>query len=77
MFAHATCMNSVTTSIVSTKFNYAREVHQISVISGFRRSVNEVFVFFGCYASLIVSLLPTFRASLGLLDPRYAAPKRR
>jgi hypothetical protein len=35
-------------------------MHQGCVTSGFRRSVNEIFVLLGCYTALIGSYLMTF-----------------
>jgi hypothetical protein len=36
----------------------------LSVISGFRHGVNEIFALLRCYAAFIGSLLPTFRDNL-------------
>jgi hypothetical protein len=40
------------------------------VISGFRRDVNGICALLGCYAALIVSLLPTFRGYLSVPSSR-------
>ena len=46
----------------------------VFMISGIRRSVNEICTLLGCYAAQISSLLPTFRDKLSILSSNFKQP---
>jgi hypothetical protein len=52
--------------LMSAERNYS----VLSVISGFRRDVDEIFALLGCYAASNANALPTFRYSVSVPSSR-------
>jgi hypothetical protein len=54
-------VKSMWTCDVDTECSWWQREQKITLISVFRRGINEIFALLGCYAAQIGSYLPTFR----------------